>query len=109
VEVDIEVVDVPLNYNLLLGRNWTYAMNAVASSILHTLCFPHEGKIVTIDQLSFAHASPDTLVGPSILVIDNSQSTTKDIHVEMYSSLMGTFDLVASIYHIYAMSSRSSL
>jgi hypothetical protein len=26
VEVDVEVIDVPLDYNLLLGCNWTYAM-----------------------------------------------------------------------------------
>jgi hypothetical protein len=62
VEVDVELVDAPLNYNLLLGCNWTYAMTVVVPSIFHTLCFPHEGKIVTIDQLSFAHASPNALV-----------------------------------------------
>jgi hypothetical protein len=49
-EVDVEVVDAPLDYNLLLGHNWTYAMTIVVSSIFHTLCFPHDGKIVTIDH-----------------------------------------------------------
>jgi hypothetical protein len=29
VEVEVEVVDAPLDYNLLLGRNWTYAMIVV--------------------------------------------------------------------------------
>jgi hypothetical protein len=29
VEVEVEVVDAPLDYNLLLGRNWTYAMIAI--------------------------------------------------------------------------------
>ena len=70
-EFDVEVVDAPLDYNLLLGRNWTYTMTVVMSSIFHTLCFPHEGKIVTIDQLSFVHASSNTLVGPSVPVINN--------------------------------------
>jgi hypothetical protein len=50
VEVDVEVVNAPLDYNLLLGRNWTYSMKTVVSSIFHTLYFPHEGKIVMIDQ-----------------------------------------------------------
>jgi hypothetical protein len=50
-EVEVEVVDVPLDYNLLLRRNWTYAMTAVVSSIFCTLSFPREGKIVTINQL----------------------------------------------------------
>jgi hypothetical protein len=29
--VEVEVVDVPLDYNLLLGRSWTYAMTIVVS------------------------------------------------------------------------------
>jgi hypothetical protein len=82
-EVDFEVVDVPLDYNLLLGNNWTYAMTVVVSSILHTLCFPHEGKIVTIDQLSFVHAIPNASFGPSIHMIENSQPTIEDIGVGM--------------------------
>jgi hypothetical protein len=41
-------------------------------------------------------------------VINNSQPENEDIGVRMYSSLMGTFDFVAPIHHIYAMSSRSS-
>ena len=49
VEVDVEVVDAPLNYNLLLGCNWTYAMTAIISSIFQTLFFPHDGKIMTMD------------------------------------------------------------
>jgi hypothetical protein len=65
-------VDVHLDYNLLLGRNWTYVMVGVVSFIFRTLCFPHEGKIMTINQLSFAYASPNASVGPLIPVIDNS-------------------------------------
>jgi hypothetical protein len=53
VSVDIEVVGVPLDYNLLLGCSWFYAMSVVASSIFHILQFPHQGKIVTIDQLHY--------------------------------------------------------
>jgi hypothetical protein len=104
----MEVVDAPLDYNLLLGHNWTYSMTVVVSSIFRTLCFPHEGKIMTIDQLSFVYVSLNASVGPSIPMIENSQSTTEDIGVGMYSSLMGTFDFVAPIHHIYAMSSRYS-
>jgi hypothetical protein len=106
VEVEVEVVDAPLDYNLLLGCNWTYAMIAIVSSVFCTLCFPHEGNIVTIDQLSFACSSPNASIGPSIPVIDNSQPTTKNISVRMYYSLMGTFNFMTSSHHIYAMSSR---
>jgi hypothetical protein len=39
-------------------------------------------------------------------MIDNSQLTNENIGVKMYSSLMGTFDFLAPIHHVYAMSSR---
>jgi hypothetical protein len=106
VEVDVEVVDVPLDYNLLLGHNWTYYMTVVVSSIFHILIFPHDWKIATIDELSFVYVIPNALVGPLIPMIDNSQLTNENIGVRMYSSLMGTFDFMAPIHHIYAMSSR---
>jgi hypothetical protein len=108
VEVDVEVVDVPLEYNLLLGCNWTYAMTVVVSYVFHTLFFPHEGKIVTIDKLCFAHPSLNASVGPSIPVIENSRKAIKDVGVKMYSSLMGRFYFMAPIHHIYSISSRSS-
>jgi hypothetical protein len=62
VEVDVEVVDAPLEYKLLLWNNWTYNMTTVISFIFHTLCFPHNGKIMTIDQFSFSHTIPNALV-----------------------------------------------
>jgi hypothetical protein len=106
VEVEVKVVDVPLDYNLLLGYNWTYDMVVIVSFIFCTLCFPHEGNIVMIDQLSFAYASPNAFVGSSIPVIDNYQPTTRNGGVRMYSSLMGTFELMSPIHHVYTMSSR---
>jgi hypothetical protein len=35
--VDIEVVDAPLDYNLLLVHSWFYAMNVVASTVFRIL------------------------------------------------------------------------
>ena len=49
VSIQVEVVDAPLDYNLLLGRNWFYAMTVVASTVFRTVQFPHLGRIVTID------------------------------------------------------------
>ena len=49
VELEVEVVDANLTYNLLLGRSWTYAMQAVASSLFRVIRFPHQGKIVMVD------------------------------------------------------------
>ena len=33
VAIEVEVVDAPLDYNILLGRNWMYNMKVVASSL----------------------------------------------------------------------------
>ncbi len=54
-EIEVEVVDAPMDYNLLLGHNWTYAMNAITSTLFRVIRFPHNGKIVTVDQLAFHH------------------------------------------------------
>jgi hypothetical protein len=35
--IEIEVVDAPLDYNLLLGHSWFYAMIVVASTLFHVL------------------------------------------------------------------------
>jgi hypothetical protein len=55
--IDIEVIDAQLDYNILFGRTYMYAMKAVASSVFRTIMFPHNGKIVTIDQLT--HYEPN--------------------------------------------------
>ena len=57
VAIEVEVVDVPLDYNLLLGRNWIYNMQAVTSSLFWVVCFPLYGKIVTNDQRYFDNSS----------------------------------------------------
>jgi len=42
--IDIEVVDAPLNYNILLGRSYMYAMKAAVFSLVScTMIFPHAG------------------------------------------------------------------
>ena len=44
VAIEVEVVDVPPDYNLLLGRNWMYSMQVVASSLFRVVWFPFNGK-----------------------------------------------------------------
>jgi hypothetical protein len=89
--VEVEVVDVSLNYNLLLGRSWTYAMKAVVAIVFRVSLFPHEGQIVTIDQLYFSR--PDPSSGAStVRMIDNPQPRIINIGVGLCPPLMGTFD-----------------
>jgi hypothetical protein len=89
--VEVEVVDSPLDYNLLLGRSWTYAMQVVVAIVFWVLLFPHEGLIVTIDQLPFSR--PDPALGAStILMIDNPQPGVINVGVGLCPSLMDTFN-----------------
>jgi hypothetical protein len=53
ISINIEVVDVSLDYNLLLGHSRFYAMIIVSSLVFRLLQFPHQGKILTIDQLDY--------------------------------------------------------
>ena len=48
---------------MLLGRDYVYAMKAVVSTLFRVMHFPHDGKIVTIHQLSFV--TPDHCITPS--------------------------------------------
>jgi hypothetical protein len=56
--IDIEVIDAQLDYNILFRCSYMYAMKAVESSVFRTIMFPHNGKIVTIDQVSHYEPNP---------------------------------------------------
>jgi len=53
VYIDVMVVQGVLNFSLLLSCDYVYAMGAFVSSLFCVVCFPHDGRMVTIDQLSF--------------------------------------------------------
>jgi hypothetical protein len=42
-----------LDFSLLLGRDYVYAMKYIVSTLFRVIYFPHDGRIVTVDQLSF--------------------------------------------------------
>jgi hypothetical protein len=89
--VKVEVVDVPLNYNLLLGRSWTYAMHAVFAIVFWVFLFPHEGQIVSIHQLYFS--CPDHLSRASTVpMIDTPQLSFINIRVGLCPPFLGTFN-----------------
>jgi hypothetical protein len=89
--VKVEVVNAPLDYNLLLGWSWTYAMQAVVATFFRVFLFPHEGQIVTIDQLSFSRPDP-SLGASTVPLIDNPQPGVINVGVGLCPYLMGTFD-----------------
>jgi hypothetical protein len=89
--VEVELVDAPLDYNLLLGRSWTYAMQAVVATVFWVLLFPHKVRIVTINQLSFSKLDP-TLGASMVPMIDNPKLGVINVGFYLCPSLMGTFD-----------------
>jgi len=58
------VVGGVLDFNLLLGHDYIYLMGALVSSLFHVVYFPHDARIVTINQLSF-FSHPMLLILPS--------------------------------------------
>ena len=49
VYIDVTVIQGPLDFNLILVCYYIYVMGALVSSLFRVMCFPHEGRIVTID------------------------------------------------------------
>ena len=47
------VIEDPLDFNMLLGCDYVYAMQAVVSTFFRVMYFNHGEEIVTIDQLDF--------------------------------------------------------
>ena len=67
--ITIIVMPSLVDYNILLERDYIYAIQVVVSSLFWIMTFPHEGCIITIDKLSYydlsSHTSPNRTT-PSI-------------------------------------------
>ena len=68
VHMNMMVVPGPLDFNLLLGHDYTYAMGVLVSSLFCVMCFPHQGRIVTIDHLAFF--GPNMVASPLSSLLD---------------------------------------
>jgi hypothetical protein len=100
-----------LDFDLLLGRDYVYAMKSIVYTLFHVISFPHDGRIVTIDQLSCF--GPDLITNPMTslngsymqsisplpqvnyvaLSLMNSTSDDLDLVVDMVISLIGLLEL----------------
>ena len=60
VHIDIEVLDAHLDYNILLGRSYMYAMSAIASFVFRIMMFPDEDIIIIVGQLTHTEKHPLT-------------------------------------------------
>jgi hypothetical protein len=92
VQVEVEFFDAPLDYNLLLCRSWIDFMRAVVSTLFCVVRFPHQGKVVIVDQLAFFNS--DTRTG-NVSFIAKTPPSYENVGVGLLkdSSLMGTFPI----------------
>jgi hypothetical protein len=90
--VEVEVFDAPLDYNLLLGRSWIDSMRTVVSTIFCVLCFLHQGKVMIVDQLAFFNFDSHTRNVP---FISKTPPGYENVSVGLLkdSTLMGTFPI----------------
>ena len=114
VTVEVEVVDAKIDYNLLLGRSWSYAMMAIVYSVFQVIRFPHEEKIVTIDQLYYCKYSASDSSRPDVPLIDRTKRASEGVDVGLYLSLMGTFQSPAPVHtmeskSVFMISSATTL
>jgi hypothetical protein len=92
VNIEVEVFDTPLDYNLLLGRSWIDSMHAVVSTLFHVVRFSHQGKVVTVDQLAFFHSDAHTNNVPFIAKPPPGYEKV-GVGLLKDTSLMGTFPI----------------
>jgi hypothetical protein len=92
VQFEVEVFDAPLDYNLLLGHSWIDSMRAVVSTLFRVVCFPHQGKVVIVDQLAFFNSNTRT---GNVSFIAKTPSGYENVGVGLLkdSSLMDTFPI----------------
>jgi hypothetical protein len=68
-------------------------MSTIFSTLFHVLCFPHQGKIVTFDQLAFLNS--DSCIGSVPFVENIPSSSYENVGVGLLkdSTLIGNFPL----------------
>jgi hypothetical protein len=92
-----------LDYNILFGRSYMYAMKAVASSVFRTMMFPHNGNIVTIDQVSHYEPNPYANLDNILPLIHTNQDIYPLIEMGLGifkdPSLLGTYHGAPPLLH----------
>jgi hypothetical protein len=92
VQFKVEIFDTPLDYNLLLGYSWIDSMCTIVSTLFHVVHFPHQGKVITVDQLALFNSDTRTSNVPFITKTPPGYENVS-VGLLKYSSLMGTFPI----------------
>jgi hypothetical protein len=96
--IDIELIDAPLDHNILFGRSYMCDMKVIASFVFRVMMFPHNGKIVTIDQLTHYEPNNSTNIDNILPLVHTSSDVFPviDIVPGIFKdpSLLGTYHRV---------------
>lgn len=93
VRLDIEVVDRKLDYNIILGCSWTYAMTTIVFMVFCIILFPLDRRMV--DPLPFCTRDYSPLPSGTIPLVGGMPNSYVSIGTVILkgSSLMGLFPL----------------
>ena len=93
VEIDVEVINGNLDYDILLGRPWIYVKVVVVSTYFKKISFPFQGGITIVNQQTFL--PNNSQVTGSIPMIHGSSQSLQNVGVGLLKdpTLMGTFAL----------------
>ena len=78
-------------------------------AVFRVVVFPPEGKLDTVDQLSFTRKGHMESNESTIPLVDQVKPASERLGAGMYASLMGTFDLPALINYIGSTSVGKSI
>ena len=67
--VDFMVIEDPLDFNMILGRDYVYSMQDVVSTLFGVMYFPHNESIVTVNQISFLNPPPQPTLEKSFALL----------------------------------------
>ena len=71
--------------------------------------FPHEGKLVTVDQLSFTQKGHLETSESIVPLIDQTKPVSESLGFGIHASLMGTFDIPTPITYLGSTSVGNSI
>jgi hypothetical protein len=91
--IDVMVVQEPLDFYLLLGRYYVYAVKAIVSTLFHVISFLQDGRMVIIYKL--ACVDPDLITNPMTSLNDSymqAVSPLPQVNYVALSPMTSTFD-----------------
>jgi hypothetical protein len=104
--IDIEVIDAPLYYNILFRHSYMYAMKAISSFVFRMMMFPHNEKIVTINQLTHYEPNHSTNINNILLLVHtiSDDFSIIDMGLKIFKdpSLLGAYHGAPPLLHTSA-------